>query len=158
VIYPSNLTVGGVEKHVLMSDILFMSVKEHAAKKVSATGTASTVTNVCTLTASSGKDLYLASAQFTAKSTSSGVGAAVVVVLKLNGSTVETHDIKLAGTSDSEGEFNKTIKFNHKGDKVTTTQTITIDITSVTTVTVNGQIEGFEEDTGVSPFVIAEFQ
>jgi len=103
-----------------MSDILFMSVKEHANKKVSATGSAvTTVTNVCTLTASSGKDLYLASAQFNAKSTSTGNSATTTVVLKINTTIVETYDVKLTGASASEGEFNFSIKFNHKGDNIT---------------------------------------
>jgi len=57
-----NKIISGVEKHVLMFDILFMSVKKHANKKVSATDSGvTTVTNVCTLIASALKDLYLAS-------------------------------------------------------------------------------------------------
>ena len=158
IFFPSILTLeSGVAEHVLMSDILFMSVKEHAGKKVQADGMASTVANICTLTASTGKDLYLAEAQINCKSTGVGGTTNVTVVLKANGIVIETFSVNLAGQSTSEGEYSKIYTFAEKGEKVTATQSFTLDITSVTDVTVSGHLLGFQETTGESPFQTSEF-
>jgi len=157
--FPSILTTDRNDGVVTMSDILFMSVKEHAGKMRETHGTATATGDLCTITANTGKDMYLAKAKINGESNGTSVSEAVQVALKVNGTTVETFDATLAGGSASEGEFSFEYEFASLGEKVATGQIIKLEVIAIssTALVVNGKIEVFEETTGDSPFQASEF-
>ena len=153
---------GGVEQHVLMSDILFLSVKEHAGKVRSDEGTLSTIGDLATLTATTGKDMYLARAQVTFFITgTAALAVGNIAELKIHGTVIETTEAALGGASTStagKGAAALVYEFKNIGRKVAASQIIKIEITGLhVAVDAEGFIECFEEPSGVSPFVTSEF-
>lgn len=148
VLVPSILQGAGVIKHVGMSDILFLSVKEHAGKLRKNEGQVTAVADIATLTANTGKDMYLGRAKISGHA--SGVGEKIVE-LSVNGTVVETFIVNSTGTFQYQ--------FQGTGYKVAAGQIIKIAWASGASAgKIEGFIECFEEDTGVSPFVASEFQ
>lgn len=134
-----------------MSDILFLSVKEHAGKLKNNEGVLAATGTLATLTATSGKDMYLARAKISADT--STAGGTVKVELQANGTVIETALIRSSGTTDASEDY----EFVNIGHKVSATQVIKLEVISITNVTVEGTLECFEENTGESPFQSAEF-
>lgn len=128
---------------VTLSDILVLSVKEKLGKLVKNTGNVTATGDIATLTASSGKDMYLGTAKVSMSETSSGGFA--VVVLKINGVVVETGRL---GVVNAESRH---YQFTSKGFKVAATQIIKIEATTASTASIDGTLICFEEDTGVNP-------
>jgi len=134
------------EKRKRLSDIEFLSIKEFDGKLVKNDSVRTTVGDLATLTASSGKDMYVGTATISGYDIVNN--AVSVVVLKINGTEVErfTH---VASTEDN----NFTYEFKTKG-KVAATEIIKIEwITEGDTGTIAGAIQCFEETTGASPQV-----
>lgn len=154
--FPTILPVigGGAEQHTLMSDILFLSVKEHASKLRTDEGFLSAAGDLATLTATGGKDMYIARAKVVFfRNTTSLVSTADEVVLKVNGTVVET--AKFSGSAEQPTwEYT----FKNIGHKVAATQIIKLEVITLDTqVDVEGFIECFEETTGESPYQATEF-
>lgn len=139
-----------------LSDIEYLSIKEFGGKRVDADAetaitNTSTETDIVTVTASSGKDMYLAGAKM--KSTGTVV-TTTNVTYRLFANGVELEKVTFTGEGpNSEQSFN----FLTKGVKVAATQIIKLtgqnsDATA-TTVTYFGKLILFEETTGESPAV-----
>lgn len=136
-----------------MGDILDLSIKEFNGKLVHAKGSATSGTSV-SLTASSGHDLYLATAKVNVGTISSSITQFMTVDVDLfvNNVFVERYSFKCstggAGTGSSVGNY----EFTVKGVKVLATQIIRMDVTVVNlSGRVNCTLVGFEEDTGNTP-------
>ena len=109
---------------------------KHDEGFLSATG------DLCTLTAASGKDLYLSAAKVTFfVNTINGVWLADEVVLKVNGTIVETAkaSIVLVATSDS-GSSTFDYEFKNLWHKVDATQILKLE---VITIDADTDVEGF---------------
>lgn len=159
--FPISISIipGGAEKHVLMSDILFLSVKEHAGKLVKNEGFQSGTGVLATLTANSGKDMYIARAKITFfHNALTKTSVADEVVLDINGTVVETSKATLGMDSGGSGKVTHTYEFKNIGHKVAGTQVIKLQVITLDIDTdVEGFIECFEETTGQSPFQQSEF-
>jgi len=132
-----------------LSDIEFLSIKEFDGKIVSNEGSRTTTGDLATLTASSGKDMYLAKAKIVANVTDAS-NTDLDIELKVNGVIKETCKIDLinSGTTSFEYEFAIT------GLKVAATQIIKLEVITITAISeVSGVLECFEETTGESPAV-----
>jgi len=130
-----------------LSDIEYLSIKEFDGKLVQNDAQTRTTTgDLCTLTASSGKDMYLAKAKIQGKTTATN--SAVTIQLKVNGVVFEELILLDLAVGDPV-EF----EFVSVGFKVAATQIIKLEVTAITTISVNGQLICFEEDTGASPAV-----
>ena len=126
-------TGGGAEQHLLMSEILFLSVKEHAGKLRSAEGIATAAGDVASLTANTGKDMYLASAKvtFALEGLSNQQAAFDEVVLKINGTVVETAKSSMVITAGEGGNTVHTYEFKNIGHKVAASQIIKMEAITV---------------------------
>jgi len=127
-----------------VSDIEYLAVKEKEGKLVQNDGNRTTTGDLCTLTASSGKDMYFASAKINAKVT--GTAAALTVTLDVNGSVIETALIPLA-TALPWADY----EYISKGFKVAATQIIKLEVTAINNTEVQGELVCFEETTGDDP-------
>ena len=144
-----------------MSDILFLAVKDRAGKTKKATATSiTTVTNVVTLTAGSGKDLWFGRASVSIRQNTFGTSTirSCDVVLKANGVEVDRITVTLQDSNVSTPTAPKSIRefFNWSGF-VTTGQSITIDVVSINGFYVSGTLICWEENSGESPFQASEF-
>ena len=129
----------GVKKR--LSDIEYLAIKEFDGKLVHDDLVISAVGDIATLTASSGKDMYLAAAKIAGIEAVSGTN---VVLLKVNGTEVERF------THTGSGSFQ--YEFKSIGLKVAATEIIKIEWTvEGNTGTIGGFIECIEEDTDASP-------
>ena len=133
----------GVRK--TLSDIEYLAIKEFDGKLVKNEGVKSTTGTLATLTASSGKDMYLGRAKLVARENSSG--GTVKVELQANSVVLET--ALLAITNGQSVEYD----FKNVGHKVVATQVIKLEITALSATDVEGFVECFEETTGDSPQV-----
>jgi len=143
-----------------MSDILFLSVKEHANKLVKNEGFSSTTGDLATLTASSGKDMYLARAKVVFYTNNTVNTTGDEVVLKVNGTVIETvkHSSGIANTGISGGNGVFAYSFENIGHSVAATQVIKLEVITLGSDTdVEGFVECFEETTGESPWQPSEF-
>jgi len=132
---------------------MLLSVKEFGGKIKKNEGTRTTTGDLATLTATSGKDMYLARAKINATAVGAG-GGTVTIELKVNGSVVETYDADLHhGAANDSGNSTNNYSFNIIGVKVAATEIIKLEVTAVTDVSVNGVIECFEETTGGDPSI-----
>lgn len=141
-----------------MSDIEFLAVKEFGSKLVKddANSTAITSgggeTDLLTITASSGKDMYYGRAGGSFRTTGSGV-TLLTLRFYLNG----TQKSERAYRVDSEGNIERGDELNEMfkemaGQKVAATQIIKITgQTSNANATFDGAMACWEEDTGASP-------
>jgi len=131
-----------------LSDIEYLAIKEFDGKLVdnhSADQTA--IGDGATLTASSGKDMYLSRA-WANVTYDAGVGnAAVTVVLKVNGTIVESWNV-LQSTSSLQYAVQHEFLI---GRKVAATQIIKLEVTSENLSSIDTYIQCFEETTGESP-------
>jgi len=140
-----------------LSDIEYLAIKEFDSKLVeneSTQGTGATG-DLGTLTASSGKDMYLASAKCSFQAATNAGGKAQVE-LKVNGVIKETavlHVVSSSGTANGKGSQSMEYEFKNIGQKVAATQIIKLEVISNTTAIVEGYVQCFEEDTGASPAV-----
>lgn len=130
-----------------LSDIEFLAIKEFQGKLREDDGTVTATGDIASLTANSGKDLYITSAKCSHRNaTNAGY---VTVVLKKNGTEIERCQLGAAGQPDTES-----YEFKNIGFKVAATQIVKIElVTEVGTAVVSGYIQGFEEDTGEDPRV-----
>lgn len=133
-----------------LSDIEFLAKKEFDGKLVTDEGTRTTTGDIATLTANTGKDMYLAKAKFSIETTNTGIQRAIVE-LKVNAVIKATASVILqagAGTTVESYEFITS------GLKVIATQIIKIEaITLQTGLTINGELVCFEETTGETPVI-----
>ncbi len=136
-----------------MSDIEFLAIKEFDGKRVDADGTVSigtTVeTDVVTVTAGGGNDMYLGEASFHADVTNGVATSDLTARLYANGVEIETKIWRNLATGS-----NIELKFITKGEKVATGQIIKITIqasSGTMTITNFGKLVLFEETTGESP-------
>ena len=145
-----------VGKRGRLSDIEYLAIKEFDGKIVSNEGSkAGSTGTIATLTANSGKDMYLAGAQIIVKRTSATTAANTMTIeLQSNSVVKETASIsfELAGTSVT----GNTIVYNFviKGIKVAATQVIRLELTAEAgDISVDGTLIAFEETTGASPAI-----
>ncbi|HDY86532.1 MAG TPA: hypothetical protein ENH82_00270 [bacterium] len=134
-----------------MSDIEFLTIKEFDGKLRSDEGPLSVAGDLATLTANSGKDMYIATAKVTYFSNNVGTASGTVteVVLKLNGVIKETSKYTV-----NTGSEPLVYEFKNIGQKVAATQIIKLEVIGIDVDTdVEGFIECFEEATGDNPAV-----
>lgn len=123
----------------------FLAKKEFEGKLRQADGSLTTTGDLATLTANSGKDMYLASASCTITGITNGT-----VVLKINGVIVSTFQTG-AQVSGGSGDYTESYYFPI-GFKVAATQIIKLECTALSASSaVSGQIQCFEETTGANP-------
>lgn len=136
-----------------LSDIEYLSIKEFEGKLVTNTGQKAdgTTGDLATLTASSGKDMYLAKAQASIRFDATTALILGEIVLKVNGVIKDRWE--WGGVLNTEtGLVEDSHNFTIVGLKVTTGQIIKLEvISSDADVDINGTIECFEETTGTSP-------
>lgn len=129
-----------------LSDIEYLMIKEFGGKLKHDEGSATATGTLCSVTAGSGKDLYVARAKVSASFTSSFPSA--TVELQANGVTIETVTLKFDNDQSAYEEY----EFKNVGHKVDATQVLRLQITALTsTLTVEGFIECVEETDGASP-------
>jgi len=145
-----------IQRKGKLSDIEFLAIKEFDTKLVKNTdvqddgGTG----NCATLTASSGKDLYLAKAKVTVRMDAESLLILGEITLVADGVIVDRwyfSGVSLqAGVGSSSGIIQH--EFIIAGIKVAATKTIVIDVvTSDADFDIQGTLLGFEETTGDSP-------
>jgi hypothetical protein len=136
-----------------LSDIEFLAIKEFGSKlRKHTAGKVSTNTDVATLTANTGKDMYLASAKVSIEGTLVTGTSLCDVELLVNGTIVETalyirNYSTQAGYAVNSWEY----EFKNIGHKVAAGQIIKLQTTGIQSCNVVGYVECFEEDTGASP-------
>ena len=142
-----------------MSDLLFLSVKEHAGKLRTDEGFLSATGDLATLTATTGKDMYIGRAKVTFfANTNNALSTADEVVLKLNGSIIETSKQSVRWNAANAGGGTFEYEFKNMGHKVLAGQIIKLEVITIgAAIDVEGFIECFEETTGESPFQSTEF-
>lgn len=129
-----------------MSDLQYLAVKEFEGKVVKNNGTVTSTGTLAILTAAGGKDLYIAKAKISARSTSTGI--ILEIGLSVDGITVE-----LFTFITTSNNLSTDYDFIIKGLKVLPTKNIQLVVNTNTSnnFNVKGVIEGWEEDTGTSP-------
>jgi hypothetical protein len=135
-------------------DLQFISKKEFDGKIRSAEGALSAVGDLATLTANTGKDMYLARAKITFWGNTFTGDLGNKVELKVNGTTIETTAFSVSvNTGGGGGALQSMVyEFKNIGHKVLAGEIIKLEVTVLGTKTdVEGFIECYEEDTGVSP-------
>lgn len=142
-----------------MSDIQFLAIKEFDGKVRSDEGELfEVVGDLATLTANTGKDMYLASAKCVFfNTTESQDSFAAEVGLSINGVVIETARYSSSSIDGSSG-FNggallsMVYEFKNIGRKVLAGEIIKIAVTDAEAdIAMAGFIECWEEDTGESP-------
>lgn len=132
-----------LKKRRSMSMLEFLAIKEFDGKLRTNESQRTAIGDLATLTAAAGKDMYFGTAKISGTEAGSGVS---VFELSINGTVVETARVQVSSTDSFEYEF------KNKAHKVTTGQIIKIEWTvEGDTVTAEGYIECWEENTGVSP-------
>jgi len=140
-----------------LSDIEFLSIKEFDGKLVTDEGGRTTVGDIATLTANSGKDLYLAKAKVSIFfQTTDNIPRTFTIDLKVNGVTKATwtHEAlnSVQAGSERTTDLNGQYEFPIIGLKVAATQIIKLELITIDTAGgVEGQLICFEETTGESP-------
>jgi len=139
-----------------LSDIEYLSIKEFEGKIRTATGQLAATGTLATLTATAGKDMYLAGAKISCKWNQAAGGALqrIAVDLTINGTIVETG---LMDTVFGSGIFHsENYEFVCKGLKVAATQIIKLELSEMgggSDGEVAGNLIVFEETTGDSPAI-----
>ncbi len=138
-----------------MGDIEYLAIKEFDGKLRSDEGFLSATGDLATLTANTGKDMYLARAKVTyfSNDVNAANDIAAEIVLKINGTIIETvKNTWTVGTTSDGGELTFDYEFKNTSHKVLAGQIIKLEVISIGAETdVEGFIECFEEDTGDSP-------
>ena len=138
-----------------LSDIEYLAIKEFDGKLVKNEGGVTAAGDIATLTASGGKDMYIARAKVNIfmGAANAGTSSKDEVVLKINGTIVETVKSSMVGSS-ATGMTSWAYEFKNIGHKVAATQIIVLEAITVDTDTeMEGFIECFEESTGASPAI-----
>ena len=111
--------------------------------------------DLAALTAASGKDLYLTAAKVVFFANTNSSGTADEVVIKINGTVVETVKNSWLGGSGS-GEYTLDYEFKNMGHKVEATQVMKLELISIGAATdVEGFIQAIEVPTGENPTTYA---
>ncbi len=141
----------GTRPVVSSGDLSFLQQKEQEGKLKTAEGTVTAVGDICSLTASTGKDLYLAKAKISASSATSTSGN-ISIELKADGVVKETYSINL--TTTVGGDSSENYEFVVSGIKVNAGQIIKLEsiIHTNAFMTVNGILEAWEESSGSQQF------
>ena len=150
-----NVSLGAVEVIAAASDmgnIEYLAIKEFEGKLRSDEGIAVAAGDMATLTATAGKDMYLAAAKCVIHTTPfGGASSNDQIVLKVNG--VDIEKVKYSQLS-SVGNATFEYEFKNIGHKVGPGQIIKMEALTIDPDTeAEGFIECFEEDTGTSPQV-----
>lgn len=138
-----------------LSDIEYLAIKEFDGKLVKNEGTLSATGTLATLTASSGKDMYIARAKVTFYVNALGTPESVAdtVELQLDGTPIETAIFSFDASSEG-GVLTFSYSFENIGHKVAATKAIRLECTVLDADTdIEGFVECFEETTGESPAV-----
>ena len=134
-----------------MGDIEYLAIKEFDGKTRKDFSFRSTSGTLATLTAATGKDMYVAVAEGSIGTARTDAPVeSITVELKLNGTTIEEYNILV----DNLTRFTD-FKFKFSG-KVTTGQIILIEATlngPGVAMQMSGNLECFEEDTGTTPAI-----
>lgn len=146
-----------------LSDIEFLAIKEFGGKIVTNDGSATGATgNAAILTASSGKDMYLAKAMIMVTANSLTLSKQGIVTVVLNVDTAPKETVKIAikfgdttvAAGRGGGAQAISHQFNVQGLKVAATKIIKIEVTvAATDIDVFGSLVCFEEPTGGDPAV-----
>ncbi len=138
-----------------MSDLQFISIKEFEGKLRQNDSVRTSAGDLATLTAAAGKDMYLASAKVTFQRTGNTTGGFVsgIITLDVNTDIKDSCEFSISGdgADDSVSLAYGTYDFPI-GFKVTTGQIIKLEVTVLgSNLSVTGEIQCWEEDTGESP-------
>lgn len=129
-------------------DLQFLSHKEFDGKIRTNEGTLTASGTLCTLTANTGKDMYIVRAKISMRATGSDFNA--IVELRLDGTVIETYRTGyLVGIGNA-----MQYEFVNMGQKVLAGEIIVLEATvfgGAGTEDIEGTLECFEEDTGASP-------
>jgi len=109
--------------------------------------------DLCTLTASAGKDLYITGAKITFYgNTNSIISTADVAELKLNDIVKETSPSSIAGQTTSSGTAIHSYEFKNLFHKITPAQIMKLEVTALSaSADVEGFIQAIEVPTGEDP-------
>jgi len=145
------------ERKKRLSDIEYLAIKEFDGKlRENENNVASGATgDLVTLTANSGKDLYLARAKCTIIPNAGNDSFTGEIVLKVNGVIFETTKWRRKGSTGAgdTGQMAHVYEFVNVGQKVAATQIIKLEVISNTLSLCEGFLSCFEETTGESPAV-----
>ena len=132
-----------------LSDIEFLAIKEFDGKLVENEGFLSAAGDLATLTASAGKDMYLAEAKLSVSIDAASVLEQSIISLVVNGIVRETYE----STMQSLGTSSDNYEFAVKGVKVSSGQIIKLeaDFVDATTLQIEAVMVLFEENEGASP-------
>ena len=140
-----------------LSDIEYLAIKEFGGKLRHDDGTqpSSTTGDLGTLTANTGKDMYLAKAKVSVVAASSGTGMNVEIELVINGTVRETFVATTKSTTQiaASGVMSQGFEFALTGIKVAAGEIMKLEVTTNSGAICWGTIECWEEDTGASPAV-----
>ena len=141
----------------LSGDLALLLKKEFDGKLITAEGTRTTSGDIATITAASGKDMYLAKAKCSVRLTGVDTLANVFVELKANAVIKATWSVRPHMGANAQG-FAGTNSFNYEfvmsGLKVLATEIIKLEAVTVdANVEVNGELVCLEEDTGADPIL-----
>ena len=149
---PPILTVfkAFIQRKGKLSDIEFLAIKEFDSKlRTNEGGLDGATGDVATLTANTGKDMYLAKAKISSGYDGTGT-LGLVAELSLNGTVVET--VYSNGAVGNIGIMDQNYEFVNIGQKVAAGEIIKIAVTGIGTgIHVEGTVVCFEEDTGADP-------
>jgi len=136
-----------------MGDIQFLSIKEFDGKLRSDEGFRSTAGNLASLTANTGKDMYIGRAKIVWYMDSGNQQAiGNECVLKINDSVIETSKNTMGFPNSFGGTPTMVYEFKNMGHKVLAGQIIKLEVITMDIRTeIEGFIECFEEDTGTTP-------
>jgi len=143
----------------ISGDIAFLLKHEFLGNLKKNEGALSGATgDLATLTASASKDLYLSKAKciFTINDVSSAFATSDEVVLKVNGTIIETAKISYGiGASSDAGIMAIVYEFKNIGYKVDATEIIKLEGVTVDSQTdIEGFIQCIEVDDGIDPTVV----
>ena len=139
-----------------MSDIEFLAKKEFDGKLRTAEGTLTATGDLATITANSGKDMYLAKTKVSVRQTTSDRASRTVIVeLKVNAVIKSTWSCDLNAQSTTIGATSSIgYEFVLSGVKVAATQIIKLEVITIDAdMEVNGELVVFEETTGETPVI-----
>ena len=140
-----------------LSDIEYLSIKEFDGKTRYADSAGQTAAgDGATLTAATGKDMYLAKATVNVEYDGTGTTVNVKAVLDFNGTVEETWDYSIAAISSVHAFVKQEEHFEFKtniGRKAVADDIIKIEIITATNAIINTSLLVFEEATGASPAI-----
>ena len=151
---PIHWFMGIKGKSGRLSDIEFLSKKEFDGKLRTTEAFSTATGDLVTLTANSGKDMYLARAKVTLYLSSGGTSSSDKIELSANGTVIETITTSLRNDSTNGAATYHTYEFKNIGLKVAATQIIKVEIIALDSETeVEGFLSCFEETTGEDPTI-----